>query len=163
MIGEGAILLTIVTLQRLGELVHARRNTRHLLAAGGREIGGGHYPVMVLLHGSWLVALWAWGAGADLMWPWVVAYALLQGFRGWILYSLGRYWTTRIIITGEPLVRTGPYRIMRHPNYWLVAAEVACVPLALGLPWLALLFTLLNAAMLYHRIRVEDRALAARR
>lgn len=163
MIDEGAILLAIVTLQRLGELVHAQRNTKRLLAAGGREIGGGHYPVMVLLHGCWLIALWTWGAGADLVWPWVAGYVLLQGLRGWILFSLGRYWTTRIIITNDPLIRTGPYRFIRHPNYWLVAAEVACVPLALGLPWLALVFTLLNAAMLYHRIRVEEGALSARR
>lgn len=159
MTGEGAILLAAVTLQRLGELLYAQRNTRRLLARGGAEYGAGHYPVMVLLHGAWLAALWWLGWNAPLHWGWVALYGLLQIFRGWILISLGPRWTTRIIVIDAPLRKTGPYRFMRHPNYLLVAMEVACVPLALGLPWLALGFSILNLMMLHHRIKVEDAVL----
>jgi len=157
---EGAILLALVTLQRLGELIHARRNTARLLAHGGREVGARHYPLIVALHGGWLAALWLAGWQAALIWPWVAVYALLQVLRAWILASLGPRWTTRIIIVDAPLCRRGPYRFLRHPNYLLVAAEIACVPLALGLPWLALVFSAANAGMLYHRIKVENAALA---
>lgn len=159
MIAEGWTLLAVVTAQRLGELIHARRNTRRLLAQGGVEVGARHYPFMVMLHGAWLTALWWLGWQAPLQWAWVGLYALLQLGRAWILMSLGQRWTTRIIIIDAPLRRSGPYRFMRHPNYLLVALEIACVPLALGLTWLALTFSILNAVMLYHRIKVEDAAL----
>ena len=85
---------------------------------------------------------------------------VLQALRAWILVSLGPRWTTRILVLDEPLVARGPYRFMRHPNYALVAAELAVLPLALGLPWFALVFTLLNLPLMAIRIRAEDRALA---
>lgn len=154
-------VLFLVTLQRGGELVLARANTARLTKAGGIETGAGHYPVMVLLHASWLVALWLFGWNASVN-PWLLAaYGLLQCFRIWILASLGRRWTTRIIaLPGERLVRRGPYRLLRHPNYLVVLIEVPLLPLALGLPWLALGFGLLNVAMLAWRIKSEERALS---
>jgi methyltransferase len=87
-------------------------------------------------------------------------FAVLQILRVWVLATLGRRWTTRIIVTtGLPLVRKGPFRFLRHPNYAVVTAELAVLPLVFGLFWIAALFTLLNAAMLYVRIGAENRAL----
>lgn len=154
------VLLALVTAQRLGELVLARRNTARLLARGGVEHGAGHYPLIVALHAAWLGGLWALGWNAPLHPAWVAAYVALQGVRIWILASLGARWTTRIIVVpGETLVRRGPYRFVRHPNYLLVAAEIAILPLALGLWGYALAFSILNAVVLAIRIRAEDRAL----
>ena len=119
---------------------------------------------MVLLHGSWLLGLWWFGFGAAVIWPLVVLYGLLQMFRLWILLTLGRRWTTRILtVPGEQLVAKGPYRFTRHPNYVLVALEMPLLPLALGLNGFALLFGILNFAMLAWRIRVENAALSTSR
>ncbi len=155
------LLLTFVTVQRLGELVLARRNTRRLLARGAHEVGAEHYPLIVALHAAWLVGLWCLGWDERVDPLWLAVYALLQVFRGWILASLGERWTTRIIVLpGEPLVRRGPYRFLPHPNYLLVAAEIAVLPLVLGQGWWALVFSVLNALVLWIRIRAEGRALA---
>jgi methyltransferase len=153
-------ILAFVTVQRLAELAIARRNTRRLLARGAYEAGAGHYPLIVALHASWLGALWWLAPGRPLIWPLVAAYFLLQPLRLWVLASLGGRWTTRIIILpGAPLVRSGPFRLLRHPNYAIVVAEIALLPLAFGLWEIALLFSLLNAAILAIRIRAEERAL----
>jgi methyltransferase len=161
----GALLL-LATLQRLVELVVAQRNTRALLAEGAYEVGRGHYPVVVVLHGLWLATLWGFVAlgRAELhVWP-AIAYLLVQALRVWTLASLGRYWTTRVIVVpGASLVRKGPYRFLRHPNYAVVALEIALLPLALGSWALALGFSVANAIVLAWRIRVEDMALATRR
>ena len=154
------LLLGFVTVQRIGELLLARSNTRRLLARGAREVAAGHYPLIVAVHAGWLLGLWWLGRDRPVEPLWLGAYALLQVFRGWILASLGERWTTRIIVLDGPLLRHGPYRFLRHPNYLLVAAEIAVLPLALGLPLYALVFSLLNAAALAVRIRAEDRALA---
>jgi methyltransferase len=159
-------LLLFVTLQRLAELVHARRNTRRLLGEGAVEIGADHYPLLVVLHGAWLAALWILllAGHATLWWPAVLGYALVELARAWVMVSLGRYWTTRILVPRDaPLVRRGPYRFLRHPNYWVVAFELALLPLALGSWTLAALFSALNAAVLFRRIRVEENSLAPRR
>lgn len=159
-------LLLLVTLQRLGELVYARSNTRRLVAGGAIEIGAGHYPIMILLHASWLLALWAMVAtnSVEFWWPAALAFLVVQMLRVWVLASLGRFWTTRILVLPQaPLVQRGPYRFFRHPNYIVVAMEVALLPLGLGSWRLALGFSLANAAMLAWRIRVEEAALAPRR
>jgi methyltransferase len=154
------IILALVTLQRLSELVIARRNTAALLARGAVEHGAAHYPVMVLLHASWVLGLWWLGWSAEIIWPLMALYLVLQGFRLWILASLGRRWTTRILtVPGETLVARGPYRFMRHPNYALVLLEVPLLPLAFGLTGFAVLFGVLNIAMLAWRIRIENAAL----
>jgi methyltransferase len=156
------VILALVTSQRLGELALARRNTRRLLARGAVETGAAHYPLIVALHAAWLAGLWllAWDRPANL--PWLAVYLALQALRAWTLASLGERWTTRIVtLPGEPLVRRGPYRLLPHPNYLVVAGEIAVLPLVFGLPAYALLFSLLNAAMMWVRIRAEGAALTA--
>lgn len=154
------IVLGLVTLQRLAELIIAGRNTRALLAQGGQEHGAGHYPVMVAMHAAWLAGLWilAWNRPIDL--GWLAGFVVLQLLRVWILATLGVRWTTRIIVLpGRPLVRRGPYRLFSHPNYMVVVAEIAVLPLAFGLVAYAAVFTVLNAVMLWVRLRAESRAL----
>lgn len=159
-----AVIVTLVAAERASELVHATRNTRALLARGGVEVGAGHYPLLVLLHGAWLAALLLLvPADTPPSWAWLGAFALLQVLRLWIILSLGSFWTTRVItLPGAPLVRRGPYRFLRHPNYVLVAAEVAVLPLVFGAWRIAALFSVLNLALLAWRIRIEERALAPR-
>ena len=157
-----SIILALVTLQRLGELVLARRNTRALLARGAIEIGARHYPLIVAVHAAWLIALWIFGLDQQVDLLALLPFGLLQGARVWILATLGERWTTRIIVLpGEKLVATGPYRYLSHPNYAVVAGEIAVLPLALHLPVVAVVFTILNAVVLTIRIRAETRALAA--
>lgn len=158
-------LVLLVALQRLGELILARRNTARLLDRGGYEVGAGHYPLIVVLHVVWLVALFtSVPADAGPVWPWLAVFLVLQAARVWVIASIGEFWTTRIVTVPDvPLVRRGPYRWLRHPNYLIVAAEIAVLPLAFGAWRIALAFSLLNAAALAWRIRVEDRALEPRR
>ena len=158
-------VVALVALERLTELWHAQRNTRALLEAGGIEVGRGHYPLMVALHAAWLVAiLLTVPPDAGVSAPLLALFAILQGCRLWVLMSLGRYWTTRVItLPGAPLVRRGPYRYLRHPNYLVVVAEIAVLPLAFGAWGVAAVFSLLNAALLTWRISLEDQALAPRR
>ncbi len=154
-------LLGLLTLQRVSELVIATRNTKMLLARGAIEAGAGHYPVMVALHATWLGTLWWLGHGRALVAPFVIAFTVLQFGRAWVLATLGARWTTRVlIIPNEVPVTRGPFRFVRHPNYLVVALELPCVSLALGLGGHALLFGALNLAMLGWRIRVENRAFA---
>ena len=153
-------IMVFVTLQRLAELVIAARNTRALKAQGAIEIGASHYPVMIALHGTWLHVLWATVGGRPVNLPLLGVFALLQALRIWVLVTLGSRWTTRIIVLrGAPLVTGGPFRILRHPNYCVVIGEIAVLPLVFGLVWVAIAYSLLNAAMLWVRIGVEHRAL----
>lgn len=149
---------------RLGELWLARRNTAALLAAGAVERGSGHYPAIVAVHAGWLAAIAIFVPDtAPVYWPLIGVFLGLQCLRVWVLASLGRFWTTRIIsLPGAPLVRRGPYRFVRHPNYLVVAAEIAVLPLAFGAWEIALIFSALNAAVLTWRIRRENEALADR-
>lgn len=159
-----AILLA-VAVQRLIELWWSRRNERRLRAAGAIEIGARHYPLFILLHGGWLLAVFL-GVPPDapLIWPLLVLFLLLQAARVWVIVSLGRYWTTRVLsLPQAPLVRTGPYRLLRHPNYLIVALEIPLLPLAFGAWRLAFLFGTLNLLLLAYRIAVEERALRPRR
>ena len=155
-----ALILGLVTLQRGGELVLARHNTRRLLAAGAVEVAPSHYPLIIAVHASWLLGLWIFGWNAPVRPAWLALFCLLQLLRVWVIATLGPRWTTRIIVApGLPLVASGPYRWLSHPNYVVVASEIAVLPLCLGLPWFALLFTALDAAILSIRIRAENRAL----
>ncbi len=155
----------LVALQRVAELWYSARNTRRLLARGGVEIGAYQYPLFVLLHAAWLVCMAVFvPASRAPNWSLLVLYALLQPLRIWSIASLGGYWTTRIItVPGAPLVRRGAYRFFRHPNYIVVCAEIAVLPLAFGATELAIVFSFLNAALLSWRIRIEERALLPRR
>jgi methyltransferase len=154
------LVLGLVTLQRLAELALARRNTARLLARGAVETGAEHYPLIVGLHATWLVGLWLVAGRHPIDLPWLGVYLLLQGARAWTLVSLGERWTTRILsLPGEPLVRRGPYRFLPHPNYAVVAGEIAVLPLVFHLALYAAVFSALNASILWVRIRAEARAL----
>lgn len=160
-----SFILALLITQRAIELVIARRNTKRLLESGGREVGAEHYPFMVALHAAWLIALVAWVLSYPprINMTFVLMYAVLLGLRAWVITSLGPFWTTRIItVPNLPLVRRGPYKFTRHPNYIIVAAEIAIVPLMFAAWKIALIFSALNAVMLWVRIRAENKALAAR-
>lgn len=153
-------VLAFISVQRMAELALSRRNTQRLLAKGAIEVGRRHYPPMVALHSCWLLGLWLMAPSRAPSQPLLLVFALLQGARVWVLATLGDRWTTRIIVLpGVPLLRTGPYRIVRHPNYCIVAAEILVLPLAFGLVMFAFVFTALNAIVLWVRIREEDAAL----
>ena len=155
------LILGLVTLQRLGELLLAERNTRRLLARGAHEVGRDHYPFVVAVHAGWLVALWLLGPGPPIHLLPLALFIALQAARVWVIATLGDRWTTRIIVLpGAPLVRTGPYRWADHPNYLIVICEIAVLPLVFGLPAVALVFSLLNGIVLWVRIREENKALA---
>jgi methyltransferase len=156
------VILSLVTVQRLVELAIARLHTRALLARGAHEVGAGHYPLIVAVHTAWLASLWLLAPGRPIIWPLIGLFVMLQCLRLWVLATLGERWTTRIIVLpGAPLVTSGPYRWLRHPNYVVVVGEIALLPLAFGLVWVALAFSLLNAAVLTIRIRAESGALRA--
>jgi methyltransferase len=157
-------VLILVAIQRLAELLYAERNTRALRARGAIEIAAWQHPWFVVLHSAWLVALLLF-VPRDMVPNWWLlgAFFILQCGRLWVIATLGRYWTTRIItLPDAPLVRGGPYRFVRHPNYTIVVLEIALLPLAFGAVWIAIAFSLLNGALLAVRIRAEDAALASR-
>jgi methyltransferase len=158
--GWGAALLAFITLQRIAELWWARQNERILFAAGGVEYGRSHFLLIVFLHAAWLIGLWALAFNRPIEPLFFAIVVVVQICRFWVLATLGRRWTIRIIVVpGEKLVAGGPYRFLRHPNYAVVAGEMAAVPLALGLPLYALLFSILNAAVFAIRIPAENAAL----
>jgi methyltransferase len=159
------VIIGFVALQRLAELPHAERNTRALIAQGAVEIGREHYPWLVLLHAAWLITIFLDLPSPPAIYAIPLAiYIVLQVLRVWTLVSLGPYWTTRIItLPGAPLVKRGPYRFLRHPNYAIVAGEIAVLPLVFGEWQVAAIFSVLNAIILFFRIREEERALNPRR
>lgn len=155
------LVLALVTLQRIGELLLAERNTRRLLAKGAYEVGRNHYPFVVAVHSGWLLALWLLGPGPPIQVLPLILYLALQVARVWVIVTLGERWTTRIIILpGAPLVRHGPYRWLDHPNYLIVIAEIAVLPLVFGLPVVAAFFSVINAIVLWVRVREESKALS---
>ncbi|HSS87317.1 MAG TPA: isoprenylcysteine carboxylmethyltransferase family protein [Reyranella sp.] len=158
------LILGLVTLQRLGELILSKRNTDRLRAQGAHEVAPGHYPLIVALHAAWLAGLWYLvlsGFADAVSWTWLGVFVILQALRVWVIATLGPRWTTRIIVLpGAPLVASGPYRFVSHPNYCVVAAEILVLPLVFGLLWYAVVFSMLNAVALWIRIRAEAAALA---
>ena len=159
------LIVGLVAAMRLGELAYSARNARALKERGAVELGAGHYPLIVALHAAWLLALLVlvpWDAAVH--WSWLGAFLALQILRVWTIGSLGRFWTARIYtLPAKPLVRRGPYRFVAHPNYLIVVGEIAALPLVFGAWRIALIFSILNAALLAWRIRIEERGLASRR
>ncbi|MFF3017656.1 isoprenylcysteine carboxyl methyltransferase family protein [Streptomyces sp. NPDC057939] len=161
------ILLALVAAERIAELVTARRNAAWSLERGGREYGRGHYPAMVALHTALLAgcAVEPWLAGRPFLpalgWTALAAALAAQGLRWWCVTTLGPRWNTRVIVVPElPLVASGPYRLLRHPNYVAVVVEGFALPLVHSAWWTAVAFTAANAVLLRVRIRCEDTALA---
>ena len=159
------IVLGLVVLQRLGELALSARNTRELRAAGAIELDAGVYPLFVLLHTAWLASLALLvSASVAPSWPLLAVFGILQLGRLWVIASLGPHWTTRLIVLPDrPLVSRGPYRFLNHPNYLIVIAEIAILPLAFGAVMIAAVFSAANLALLARRITIEERALTLRR
>lgn len=157
-------LLAYIVAARLAELALSARNTRRLRARGAVESGARHYPLFIALHGAWIVALaLAVPADAPVNAPMLAVFVALQAGRVWVIATLGDRWTTRVIVPdGVEPVRTGPYRFLRHPNYAVVCGEIAAAPLIFGAWQIAVAFSLLNAALLAHRIGVENAALGRR-
>ena len=157
--------LGLVALQRLIELARARSNTARLRRLGAVEADAGGYPLFVLLHAAWLMSLAIFvPAETQPDWPLIGLFALLQVGRIWVIVSLGSFWTTRIVtLPDAPLVQAGPYRYFRHPNYLLVVAEIAVLPLAFGAVAIAATFSALNLMLIARRVRIEERVLAPRR
>lgn len=164
-IGWPQAIVLAVALQRVAELRYARRNTARLLAAGGVEHGAGHYPLFFLIQGALLLALLiVIPTDAPIGWVLLAVFVALQAARIWVIATLGRFWTTRIItVEDAPLMTGGPYRWLRHPNYAVVAAEVVVLPLIFGQWEIAVVAGAATALLLRHRIAVEDGVLAGRR
>ena len=161
-----SIFVAFIAVQRLLELRLSRSHELALRKKGAYERGAGHYPLIVVLHAAWLLATlvegWLRGA-AELspLWPpWVALFLGGQALRYWAILSLGERWTTRVIVLpGAPLVGSGPYKFLPHPNYLAVVLEIFAAPLMFGAWITAGVFTLLNAGGLLVRIRAEERAL----
>lgn len=154
------VIVALVTLERLLELPVARRNTKRLLSMGAQEHAPGHYPLIVALHAAWLASLWWLAPSRTVSLPWLALFILVEFGRLWVLGTLGGRWTTRIIVLpGAPLVRRGPYRFVNHPNYVVVIGEIFVLPMVFGLWQVAIVFSLLNAALLARRIKAEKEAL----
>ncbi|MHB8417025.1 MAG: isoprenylcysteine carboxyl methyltransferase family protein [Myxococcales bacterium] len=158
--------IAALAIQRLFELRRARSNLRWVLAHGGHEVGGAHYPPMVALHAGFLVSCAvegvAWPRAIPAAWSWLAlaGVAAAQGLRHWAMATLGPRWTTRVAVAPSlPPVTGGPYRFVRHPNYLAVGLELALLPLVRGAWVTALVFSLANALLLAIRIRVEERNL----
>ncbi|MET9604328.1 isoprenylcysteine carboxyl methyltransferase family protein [Streptomyces sp. NPDC006512] len=161
------ILLALVAAERLAELVTARRNATWSRERGGREYGRGHYPAMVALHTALLVgcAVEPWAAHRPFLpalgWTALAVVLAAQGLRWWCVTTLGPRWNTRVIVVPElPLVASGPYRLLRHPNYVAVVVEGLALPLVHSAWLTAAGFTAANALLLRVRIRCEDTALS---
>jgi methyltransferase len=159
------VAVCLVALQRLLELLYSRRNERRLRARGAIEWGAGHYPLMVGLHVLWLASTLVEGLlrGPEIpgWWPLpLAAFLLAQPLRYWSIATLGTNWNTRVLVVpGGKVVRSGPYRYFPHPNYVVVAVEILTFPLIFGAWITAIVFSILNAALLFVRIRTENRAL----
>jgi methyltransferase len=160
------LLILAVGVERIAELIVARRNLARSLARGGHEVGFAQYPFMVALHAGLLAGAVAevWFGDRPFLpwlgWPMLAVVVAAQGLRWWCIRTLGSQWNTRIVVVpGAPRITSGPYRWLRHPNYVAVVAEGVALPLV-HTAWItALTFTVLNAALLTVRIRVEDAAL----
>lgn len=163
--GPGQIAAVLLVLQRAAEEVYSARHTRALIAAGGHEVGAEYYPVVAVTHLAWIAALFLLIAPtAPVVWPLLMAYLALQVVRYWVIGSLGRYWTHRIItLPASPVVRAGPYRYLHHPNYAVTIAETFLLPLVFGAVAVAVIFGCVWSAVLYYKILLEDQALAERR
>jgi methyltransferase len=165
-----ASFLGFIVVQRLLELRVAARNRQWALARGATEYAPEHYPLIVVLHVAWILgfALEAFARGAQLstLWQvWLGIFMIAQIGRYWAISSLGFYWNTRILIVpGAQLVRRGPYKFFSHPNYLVVALELLSGPMVFGASVTAVIFSVLNAALLWLiRIPAEERALEAYR
>ncbi|MCE2504700.1 MAG: hypothetical protein J4G05_11695 [Chlorobi bacterium] len=158
------VLIPLAILQRLWELRISKRNDRRLRAEGAIEFGKDHYPAIVVLHTLWFAAMIAeivlLSRPVNPFWPVLLpAWLFAQGLRYWTLRTLGSRWTTRVLVLlGERLIVTGPFKYIRHPNYLAIVVEILVLPLVFSCYVTAITFSLVNAVLLWIRIRTEERA-----
>jgi methyltransferase len=164
-IGPPQLAACLILLQRGFEEIHSTRNTRRLLDKGAQEFGREYYPVVAVSHLAWIAALFLLvPAAADVIWPLLWVYLLVQILRYWVIGTLGRYWTHRILsLNSDPVVATGPYKFLRHPNYLVTMIETPLLPLCFGAIEVAVVMSPIWAAVLYYKIILEDHALSERR
>jgi methyltransferase len=157
------LVISFVVLLRIQELILSKKNEKWLLENGAVEYGSKHYPFIVALHILFFFSLileYAAQQHHSLSLPLIIFYFLLLTFKIWIIASLGKFWNTRIYrIPNIPLIKRGPYKYFKHPNYAVVIAEIAVIPMILHLPFTAIVFTLLNLIMLFVRIKEENKVL----
>ena len=155
--------MTFVILLRIGELILSKSNEKWLLKNGAVEHGKKHYPLIVAMHTLFILSVmleYLFRSPNFFSLPLIISYLLLIAFKAWVVLSLGKFWNTKIYrIPNFSLVEKGPYAFVKHPNYLVVIAEIAIIPLAFHLYYTAILFSFLNALMLLVRIRVENKAL----
>jgi len=158
------IFISLFILQRLSELYIARRNEKWLLEQGAIEYGRSHYPFIVALHTLFIVSMiveYILMGYPLISWLFLTIFIAILSFKFWALSSLGKYWNTKIYrIPGVYPVKKGPYKFLKHPNYMEVICEIAIIPLVFHLYYTAIIFTILNAAMLTVRIKTENRVWA---
>jgi len=164
-LGPAQIAALLVLVQRGAEELYSQHNTRRLLKEGAHEEGSDFYPVVVVTHLGWIASVFLLvPTGASVSVPLLVAYLAMQVVRYWVIGTLGRFWTHRIITLGNaPVVRAGPYRLVRHPNYWVTIVETFLLPGVFGAYALAAIMGAIWVAVIAYKIRLEDVALAARR
>ena len=160
-------VILILIVQRLIELRISSRNYKVLIREGGVEYGREHYKYIVMLHTLFIITMIfeylmreLYVKLSDISYLFLVFFALLQIMRFWVIHSLGKFWNTRIIrVPGSDLVKSGPYKFLKHPNYVIVALEIFCLPMIFGLYYTAIIFTILNSLILYIRIKEENKVL----
>ncbi len=158
-------IISLVIMQRVIELMIAKKNESYMLAKGAYEVGGEHYPFMIALHVAFFVSLLIevlfFQNTLSTFFPILfIFFLIVQCIRIWCLATLGKFWNTKIIILpGANVVKKGPYKLFRHPNYFVVCTEILILPLMFNAYFTAITFTLLNIAMLAVRIPVEENAL----
>ena len=164
-IGPAQVAALLVLVQRGLEELHSQRNTRALIAEGAVEAGRSYYPVVAAAHLAWIASIFFLiSADAPVIWPLLTLFLLLQIVRYWVIGTLGRYWTHRIItLEDAPFVKVGPYRWLKHPNYAVTLAETLLLPLVFGAFALGVIMTAVWAAVIRYKIELEDAALAERR
>ncbi len=157
------IFISFIILLRIGELLLSKSNEKWLLRYGAVEYGKKHYPLIVALHILFFISLvYEYTSQQTVSYNafFIVIYIFLIVFKVWIISTLGKFWNTKIYhISGIPSIKKGPYKYFKHPNYMVVIAEIAVIPLAFHLYYTAIIFTMLNAMVLYVRIKEEDRVL----
>jgi methyltransferase len=157
------IFISFIILLRIGELILSRRNQIWLLQQGAIEYGQKHYPYIVALHVLFIVSLiieYSTKQTASFSLFFLILYFLLLSFKAWVITSLGKFWNTKIYhISGFPLIKKGVYKYVKHPNYLVVIAEIAIIPLVFHLYYTAITFSVLNAIVLSLRIKEENKVL----
>jgi methyltransferase len=158
------IFILFVITQRLSELYVSRQNEKWLRSQGAIEYGQAHYPYIVALHTLFIISIiveYIWRPNLQIDYVFLLLFILLLAFKFWALSSLGKYWNTKIFrVPGTGPVKKGPYKLFKHPNYFIVICEIIVIPMVFNLYYTAAIFTVLNAIMLTVRIRVENKVWA---